>query len=103
VEKAKREIENRRKDAANNEVLGKVFAEIEKTYKSEDVEDISKSKKEEKQGNTDKTNKYLTQSLSKYGKKEQKLISRIYAIIKSMLPKDMAEMVVKKIQEELSK
>ena len=51
----------------------------------------------------DKTNKYLTQSLSKYGKKEQKLISRIYTIIKSMLPKDMAEMVVKKIQEELSK
>ena len=103
VAKAKREIENRRKDAANNEVLGKVFAEIEKTYKSEEVEDTSKSKKDEKQGNPDKANKYLTQSLSKYGKKEQKLISRIYTIIKSMLPKDMAEMVVKKIQEELSK
>ena len=103
VAKAKREIENRRKDAANNEVLGKVFAEIEKTYKSEEIEDTSKSKSEEKQGNSDKGNKYLTQSLSKYGKKEQKLISRIYAIIKSMLPKDMAEMVVKKIQEELSK
>ena len=48
-------------------------------------------------------NKYLTQSLSKYSKKEQKLISRIYNIIKMMLPKDMADMVIKKIQEELIK
>ena len=40
---------------------------------------------------------------SKFDKKEQKLISRIYGIIKMMLPKDMGEMVIKKIQEELSK
>ena len=62
-----------------------------------------KSKKDNKADNQEKNNKYLTQSLSKFGKKEQKLISRIYVIIKSILPKDMAEMVVKKIQEELSK
>lgn len=103
VAKAKREIENRRKDAAENEVLGKVFAEIEKTYKKDESEESDKTKKDNKADNQDKTNKYLTQSLSKYGKKEQKLISRIYMIIKSILPKDMAEMVVKKIQEELSK
>ena len=44
-----------------------------------------------------------TSSLSKYGKKEQKLIAKIYNIIKMILPKDYSEMVIKKIQEELSK
>lgn len=103
IAKAKRELENRRKDATSNEVLGKVFTEIEKTYKSNNSQEAEKPKKEEKPEDTEKNNKYLTQSLSKFGKKEQKLIARIYVIIKSILPKDMAEMVVKKIQEELSK
>ena len=105
VEKAKREIENRKKDADSNDVYARVFDEIEKTYKSKE-EDGAEEKKEiktEENDSSEKNNKYLTQSLSKYGKKEQKLIARIYAIIKSILPKDMAEMVIKKIQEELSK
>lgn len=101
--KAKREIENRRKDAANSDVLGKVFTEIEKTYKNDENTDSCKAKGNDKSEIPEKNNKYLTQSLSKYGKKEQKLIARIYVIIKGMLPKDMADMVVKKIQEELSK
>ena len=41
--------------------------------------------------------------ISKYNKKEQKLISRIYGILNAILPKDMATMVINKIQEELSK
>ena len=59
------------------------------------------SKKVEK--NQKEENKYLTQNLSKYNKREQKLISRIYAILQAILPRDMADMVVSKIQEELSK
>lgn len=43
VEKAKREIENRKKDAGSNEVYARVFAEIEKTYKSK--EEPKKEKK----------------------------------------------------------
>lgn len=101
TQKAQREIENRQKDADKNEIYGRVFKEIEKKYKTEkhqkDVIEKDQTKREEK------ANKYLTQNLSKYGKKEQKLISKIYGIIKMMLPKDMAEMVIKKIQEELSK
>lgn len=105
VEKAKREIENRKKDADSNDVYARVFTEIEKTYKSKEEEGTEEKKEVKTDGNesSEKNNKYLTQSLSKYGKKEQKLIARIYAIIKSILPKDMAEMVIKKIQEELSK
>ncbi len=103
VEKAKREIENRKKDAGSNEVYARVFAEIEKTYKSKEEPKKREEIETEERESSEKNNKYLTQSLSKYGKKEQKLIARIYAIIKSILPKDMAEMVIKKIQEELSK
>lgn len=103
VEKAKREIENRKKDTGSNEVYARVFAEIEKTYKSKEEPKKREERETEERESSEKNSKYLTQSLSKYGKREQKLIARIYAIIKSMLPKDMAEMVIKKIQEELSK
>lgn len=86
-----------------NEVLNRVFKEIEKTYKrSESTEETAKKKKNDSVKD-DKGNKYLTQSLSRYGRKEQKLIARIYNIIKMILPKDYSEMVIKKIQEELSK
>lgn len=103
AEKAKREIENRKKDADSNEVYARVFTEIEKTYKSKEETKRQEEIKIEEKESSEKNNKYLPQLLSKYGKKEQKLIARIYAIIKSILPKDMAEMVIKKIQEELSK
>lgn len=101
AEKAKHEIELRQKDAARNSVLNRVFTEIQTVYKTQDVEVDRPTEKhgEEENGK----NKYLTQSLSKYNKREQKLIARIYQIIKAILPKDMAEMVVAKIQEELSK
>jgi molecular chaperone HtpG len=98
VNKAQRELELRQKDAERNNVLNRIYTELESTYKQEDI-----ASKEEIKKNSDENKKYLTQSLSKYNKKEQKLISKIYNIIKAMLPKDMAEMVVAKIQEELSK
>lgn len=101
AEKAKREIELRQKAAEKNSVLNRVFTEIETVYKLEEG-DITKTadKSDEEES---RKNKYLTQALSKYNRKEQKLIARIYQIIKAILPKDMAEMVVAKIQEELSK
>lgn len=100
-EKAKREIDKRRKDADGNAVLNRVFKEIEKTYKPPETTKLSTNKIESGKG--DKGNKYLTQSLSKYGKKEQKLIAKIYNIIKMILPKDLSDTVINKIQEELSK
>ena len=101
LEKAKREIENRKKDANANEMYNRVFTEIEKTYKTQKEEPHNVNILQNDQ--SAKGKKYLTQSLSKYSKREQKLITRIYNIIKMMLPKDMADMVIKKIQEELSK
>lgn len=98
VEKAQREIANRKKDAESNEIYDRVFTAIESTYAPPEKE--TKKAKGDQAG---KKNKYMTQTLSQYPKKEQKLIARIYGIIKNMLPRDMADMVVKKIQEELSK
>ena len=100
-DKAERELANRKKDAEANEVFNRVFNEIEKTYKcSEQPEEkelpAGKKKKEKKQ-------KYMTQNLSQLTTDQRKLISKVYNIIKMILPKDMAELVITKIQEELSK
>ena len=100
--KAVREIENRKKEAESNHTYDRVFKAIEKTYSLQNDGDEIIEKKDDQEPSKNKT-KYLTQILSRFPKKEQKLISRIYSIIKSILPKDMAEMVIQKIQEELSK
>lgn len=100
VEKANRELDLRKQDADQSQVLKRVFNELEKQYKKLESETkVEQVKAEESK----KDKKFLSQSLSKYNKHEQKLISQIYGIIKAILPKDMAEMVVAKIQEELSK
>lgn len=100
VAKAQREIDNRRKDADSNAILDRVFNAIEDTYKRPDE---NKKKTESESTSENKQKKYMTQNLSKYNKSQQKLIARIYNIIKMVLPKDMAEIVIQKIQEELSK
>lgn len=77
-------------------VLNRVFKTLQSEYKiDEPIKELNDKEDSEK--------KYLTQNLSNLDKKERKLVSRIYGIIKAILPKDMAEMVVAKIQEELSK
>ncbi len=98
ADKAKRTIQLRQKDAEKSDILNRVFKEIESTYSTnEETEEVPIEL--EKKNNK----KYLSQSLSKYNKREQKLITKVYSIIKAILPKDMADMVVAKIQEELSK
>lgn len=104
AEKGVRTIELREQDAAESATLNRVFNEIKESYRPENpktVLSVEQIKPEEKNQKEEK--KYLTQNLSKYNKREQKLISRIYTILQAILPKDMAEMVVAKIQEELSK
>lgn len=96
AENATKKLNLRSSNADDNNVYKRVLKTLEKEYQTEETsnETIIIDK-------TDK--KYITQNLSKLDKKERKLVSKIYAIIKAILPKDMAEMVVAKIQEELSK
>lgn len=101
AEKGKRVLELRKQDAEDNSMFNRVYTQLEDSFtpaskKNDGVDKTSTNKNKEEK-------KYLTQNLSKYSKKEQKLISKIYVIIKAILPREMADMVVAKIQEELSK
>lgn len=99
AEKASRLVELRDTKEKSDDVLTKVYSALRKQYPTEDNE-IKPKHQEEKPS---KGKQYMTQQLSKYSKKEQKLISRIYNILKTILPHDMAMMVINKVQEELSK
>ena len=102
AEKAARELERRKKDSESNEVLSRVFKEINAAYEVENSEINNKENNDKLNDIKDKkTKSYLSQSLSKYSKKEQKLIGNIYEIIKNILPQDTADIVIKKIHEEL--
>ena len=79
-----------------------MFNELKESYKPEVPAEQPKTEKPKEEKNNEEK-KYLTQNLSKYNKREQKLITKIYTIIKAILPREMADMVVAKIQEELSK
>lgn len=103
AEKSVRTIELREQDAAENETLNRVFSELKESYRPEASLQIAEDDSKKVEKNLKEEKKYLTQNLSKYNKREQKLISRIYTILQAILPRDMADMVVAKIQEELSK
>lgn len=97
-------IELRKQDANKNTTLNRVFNEIKESYQPEVTNiEISSDAVMSDEKNKKKDKRYLTQNLSKYNKREQKLISKVYAILQAILPKDMADVVVTKIQEELSK
>ena len=101
AEKAAKQNENRDSKEKEDDVLAKIYTALRAEYPVQKEKPEEKSKPESKQ--TGKGKQYMTQSLSKYNKKEQKLISHIYGILKAILPRDTATMVINKIQEELSK
>ena len=76
-----------------------MYSALRKDYKLPEI----KTKEYDLNEPEQKGKQYITQSLSKLSKKEQKLVSRIYNIIKAILPRDTADTVITKIQEELSK
>ena len=101
AEKAAKQNENRDSKEKEDDVLAKIYTALRKEYPVQREKPEEKPKPESKQPGKGK--QYMTQSLSKYNKKEQKLISHIYGILKAILPRDTATMVINKIQEELSK
>ena len=108
--RADKTLEMRTSKEKSDDVLNKVYSELEKTYKSVPRETSDNKMESEENEILDdiikpykNKVKYKSQSLSQYSKKEQKLIGKIYGIIRAILPYDMAEVVINKIQEELSK
>ena len=82
----------------DDEVLSRVYRALRDKYPVKPTPAEVKPLKEPAKGQ-----EYMTQKLSKFSKKEQKTISRIYTILRAILPMDTANMVINKIQEELSK
>lgn len=98
AEKAAKQIATRDQKEKDDEVLSRVYQALREKYPVNPSPAESKPPKE-----TAKPQEYMAQKLSKFSKKEQKTISRIYAILRAILPLDTANMVINKIQEELSK
>lgn len=109
VAKAVKTIETRESKESSDDVLSKVYGALKKTYDVPSVDQSTETKPEISDETADAKNtkknkiKYKSQNLTQYSKKEQKLIGKIYGIIRAILPHDMADVVVNKVQEELSK
>lgn len=102
AEKAAKTIETREQKEATDHVLGRVYSALRSDY-APSHDDAADETPPPSTGYAEKSKSYMTQSLTKYNRREQKLISRIYSILKAILPRDTAEIVISKIQEELSK
>lgn len=98
AEKAAKQITTRDQKEKDDEVLSRVYQALRDKYPVRQTPIEPKSSKEVSKGQ-----EYMPQKLSKFSKKEQKTISRIYTILRAILPMDTANMVINKIQEELSK
>lgn len=99
AERAAKTIETREQKEATDQVLGRVYSALRSDYAPSDDESGEETPPQSKPC-SEKPKGYMTQSLSKYNRKEQKLISRIYSILKAILPHDTAEIVISKIQED---
>ena len=105
--KAEKTIETREAKESSDDVMTKVYGAIKKTYnvteQSTELTSVTAEKSNNGKNSYKNKAKYKSQNLTQYSKKEQKLIGKIYGIIRGILPPDMAELVINKIQEELSK
>lgn len=105
-EKAQRVLSNLRSKTPSGEPLDRVIQKIEDTYQPE-IDAIEPPKpprgiKVKTPSNSTKTG-YVTQGLSKLDKKQQKLVSRIYGVINDILPDNLSQELIKRIQDELNK
>lgn len=104
IEKAKSEAEAASKqlekfDINDTSPLSEVYKSIGRKFNSKEL-----AKKVETvivTDNNTKKNGYISSSLSKLSRSERKLVSRIMSIITKSAPKEIAEEIINKIQEEL--
>lgn len=106
-EKSQREYKNLRDKTPEAAPLAKVIKKYEEKYRPE-IKQVEFPPTKPKNTKTEPVedlhkNEYITQALSKLDKKQQKLVARIYGIINDVLPGNMSQELIKKIQNELSK
>lgn len=91
AEKARKELVKIQKKAEDNPVVEKIFKKVVKEEKP----------KEAKQNNTPNGKPaWQTDKLSKLSRKERKLVSEIYEIVRNVLPPDLAKNLITKIEEK---
>lgn len=100
AEKAKTQIAARDQKDEDDQVLRRIYRALYDTYHvSPPPSDLVSAPTPVKSKRTD----FISGDLSNISRKERKIVSRIYGILYAILPKNTAEMVIKKIQEELKK
>ncbi len=92
--KAEKELEKTKAKIINSPSAQKIV--FDKVIGDERI-DVKKVDVIEKGGKT----KYITDDISSLSRKDRKLVSRIFAVIDNVLPKDIANILKEKIKEEM--
>ena len=101
AEKAAADIEKKKQKAANDPsaVVSQVISRIEKEREEKSTKKHEKGKKEQPQNQTQTGHR--VDKLSAYNKNERKLISKIFGIIVTATDEQTAEMIIRKIEDNL--
>ena len=98
ADKAEKTLEKISEKAKSNVTLSKI---LNKTVGTEKKALSTKTKDDEKPPAQTVKVKWQTEALSKLSKKEQKLVSEIYDVIRTVLPPDLAVNVINKVNDKL--
>lgn len=111
AEEGKRKLERINEKFSGNEVFEKVFSNIEKNHQQKiekeklivkkEISPVMIPKKKEKDESKKSSSIFLVDELTQLNKKDRKLVSRIYAVIKSNLSPGQSTELIEKIQEDL--
>ena len=106
MNRAKQEAEEARRqlgkyDLSDETPLAEVHRSIGRKYDAENlVREATDTNVVDEEADTKKKG-YITATMSRLSRSERKLVSRILTIITDIAPKDVAEMIIEKIKEEL--
>lgn len=101
AEEGKKAIEKKKQKAnkENNLLISSIIDRIETTSSS--IDEVFSELSANKNVNHDKKISHRTDKLSSYSKKERKLISKIFGIIVKATDEQTADILIKKIEDEL--
>jgi len=98
ADKAVKTLDKIEEKAKSNITLGKI---LKRSVGTENKTLLTKTTVPDKTTNSSVKVKWQTDKLSKLSKKEQKLVSEIYEVIRTVLPPDLAQNVINKVNDKL--
>lgn len=106
IDKAKKAADDARKrldkacGADSDSPLFEIRKTIEAKYKS-GIDSLKQKIESQDNSEEEKKTKFVTSTLSKLSRSERKLVGRILGIITEYAPKNIAELIIEKIKEDL--